>query len=228
MKKVSSVIYLVFVSMLFFGLFFSCASSPPLLDMAAGSSNFEFGETVSRTSDGQTEERMITYSASLELAVKNTDETRKKINEQITNNKGFVVRETENTIVARIPSANMDEYLNYARTLGKVERESRTGTDITDQYRDNVLGLDNLKNVRNRYISLLDQANTVNDILSIEKELERVNFEIERLEGRIQNAQQSVAYSTITVRFRERTRPGPVGWIFYGLFQGVKWLFVWD
>jgi hypothetical protein len=30
------------------------------------------------------------------------------------------------------------------------------------------------------------------------------------------------------VRFEQPTRPGPVGWIFYALYYGVKWLFVWE
>jgi hypothetical protein len=75
---------------------------------------------------------------------------------------------------------------------------------------------------------LLDKANNVTDILSIEKELERVNTQIELMEGRIKHAQESVVYSSVTVRFREKAKPGPLGWIFYGLYQGVKWLFVWN
>ncbi|MDR2693406.1 MAG: DUF4349 domain-containing protein, partial [Chitinispirillales bacterium] len=88
--------------------------------------------------------------------------------------------------------------------------------------------LNNFKAVRDRYLALLEKAEAVDEILSIEKELERVNLEIEKLEGRIKYAEQSVSYSIITVYFRERTKPGPVGWVFYGLYYGIKWLFVWD
>ncbi len=24
------------------------------------------------------------------------------------------------------------------------------------------------------------------------------------------------------------TSPGPVGWVFYGLYRGIAWLFVWN
>jgi hypothetical protein len=171
---------------------------------------------------------MITYSASLNLSVRNTDETRKKLIEQVKDNKGFIVRETENYISVRIPSENMDIFINSARTLGKIENETKTGTDITDQYRDNVIRLESLKNVRDRYLSLLEKAVSVSEILGIEKELERVNTEIEIFEGRVKYAKLSVAYSEITVRFKEKAKPGPVGWIFYGLYRGIKWLFVWN
>ena len=122
----------------------------------------------------------------------------------------------------------MDSFINNAKTLGKIERETKTGTDITDQYRDNVIRLGSLKNVRDRYLTLLEKAESVIDILAIEKELERVNTEIERMEGRIKHAELSVAYSSITVRFNERAKPGPIGWVFYGLYRGIKWLFIWN
>jgi hypothetical protein len=121
----------------------------------------------------------------------------------------------------------METFLAGARTLGQIELETKTGTDITDEYRDNVIRLDSLRTVRNRYSALLERANSVNDILSIEKELERINTQIELLEGRIKRAELSVEYSSITVGFREKVRPGIVGWIFYGLYRGIVWLFVW-
>jgi hypothetical protein len=213
-------------------LLFSCASKAPALNRSEADSAYDSdaGYTSNRRSsqDAATEERMITYSVSLELSVKDTEETKKILLEQVETNKGFVVRESDNYITARIPAENMDAFLVKSRTLGKIENESKTGTDITDQYRDNVIRLENLKTVRAKYLALLEKANTVTDILSIEKELERVNTQIEIMEGRIQYAEASVAYSSITVRFKEKAKPGPVGWIFYGLYRGVKWLFIWN
>jgi hypothetical protein len=177
-----------------------------------------------------TDSRMVTYSVSLNLSVENADSTRKKLIENVKNNNGFIVLETDNSITSRIPTENMDNFINNSKTLGKTENESKIGTDITDQYRDNVLRLEGLKNVRDRYLALLDKANSINDILSIEKELERINIEIERLEGRVKYAELSVSYSNITVKFKgkSKVKPGPLGWVFYGLYNGVKWLFVWD
>jgi len=213
-----------------FAVLSSCSSSA---QTPAGYAQVSFNDSGPFTGGRASEvsvidDRMITYTASLDLSVRNPNDTKNLLIEQINVNNGFIVRETEFSITARIPSGNMDYYFNFAKTLGNINNESKTGTDITDQYRDNVIRLENLKNVRNRYLALLDQADTVGDILNIERELERVNLEIERLEGRIQHAELSVAYSNITVTFRERTRPGPLGWIFYGLYQGIKWLFVWN
>jgi hypothetical protein len=171
---------------------------------------------------------MVTYSVSLQLLVKNPEETRRILIEQVKNNNGYIVKETEDYITTRMPAENMDNFLISTRTLGKIDFETKTGTDITDQYRDNVIRLESLRTVHKRYLALLEKANSVNDILTIERELERINSQIELLEGRIKYAEQSVAYSSITVRYGEKAKPGPVGWIFYGLYRGIKWLFVWD
>ena len=211
---------------------FSCASSSLDSKALMYDKSQESDEYLKRRSqeklNDENDDRMVTYSVSLKLSVKNPDETRAMLLKQVKNNNGFIVKETENFIMMRIPSANMDNFINNARILGKIENETKTGTDITDQYRDNVIRLESLKSVRDRYLTLLNKANAVNDILSIEKELERVNTQIEILEGKIKYAESSVTYSSITVLFGEKAKPGPVGWIFYGLYHGIKWLFVWN
>jgi len=212
----------------------SCASKAPPVnagaDMSGETARAPGGGPSMERSRGESENdsRMIAYTANIRISVNNVEETKKILTGHIENFEGFITRESYNEITTRIPVEYMDEFLNIARTLGKVEYDTRTGVDITDQYRDNVIRLENLKNLRSRYLELLQMAETVGDLLSIEKELERVNTEIEIMEGRIQYAQMSVAYSNITVRFNERVRPGPLGWIFYGLYAGLKWLFVWN
>jgi len=211
----------------------SCAGSAPSVNSGADMSGETMrasgsGSYAQRSRESENDSRMITYTVNMQISVNNVEETRKVLTEKIENFDGFITRESDNQITTRIPVEYMEEFINITRTLGKVESESKTGTDITDQYRDNVIRLENLKNLRGRYLELLQMAETVADLLSIEKELERVNTEIEIMEGRIQYAQMSVAYSNITVRFNERVRPGPLGLIFYGLYLGIKWLFVWN
>jgi len=215
-KNVQALLALMFLLSV---LLLSCAAAPRAEPSGIGRS--EYWESP----DG---DRMIVVSVSLDLFVRNTEEeTRALLIQHAGNLGGFISNATATSIVARIPSARMDEFLDYARTLGSAENERRTGTDITDQFRNDAIRLDSLQNVRARYLALLDLANTISEMLAIERELERVVLEIERLEARLRQAETNVAYTTITVRVRERTRPGPVGWVFYGLFRGVRWLFVW-
>jgi len=174
------------------------------------------------------ENRMMVYSVTLEMSVKNLDEARKNISQEIKNYSGYIVRESDNYISTRIPSEKMDDFVNTIKKLGKTESVTKTGTDITDQYLDDTIRLESLKNVRGRYLALLEKANAVIEILSIEKELERINTEIEVLEGRIKASEMRVAYSNITIRYKEPVRPGILGWVFVGLYRGIAWLFVWS
>ena len=209
----------------------SCASKAPPVnsepEMSGGTMRTSNSPYMERSGgESENDSRMVTYSVNIQISVNNVEETRKILTEQIENSGGYITRESNNQITARIPVEYMDEFLNITKTLGKVENESKTGLDITDQYRDNVIRLESLRSIRSRYLELLQRAETIGDILSIEKELERVNTEIEIMEGRIKSAQMSVAYSSITVRFNEKVRPGPIGWLFYGLYVSLKWLFV--
>jgi hypothetical protein len=173
------------------------------------------------------EERMIAYTVSLQLEVDDAAKTRAALGEYTKSFGGYVTREYDTYVAARVPAASMDAFLAQARTLGKVANEVKTGNDITDQYRDDLLRLESLKNIRARYQALLEKAGSVADMLNIEKEIERIDTQIEVLEGRGKYAEQSVSYSHISVSFEKETTPGPIGWIFYGLYQGIKWLFVW-
>ncbi|MDR1627138.1 MAG: DUF4349 domain-containing protein [Spirochaetia bacterium] len=213
-----------------FVLAVSCASSPEFMGggEAEAPAPARYYAPAGGESPAVEEGRMVAYSVSLALDVDDAGATRKALAEQTKIHEGFITRETANHVQARIPAKNMDAFLGGARRLGKVERETKTGTDITDKYRDDMLRLESLKNIRNRYQALLEKADTVNDMLGIEKELERVNTQIEVLEGRQKYAQQSVSFADISVSFEKQPKPGPIGWIFYGLYQGIKWLFVWE
>jgi len=111
---IRKIIFLTILSL----LFFSCASAKAPL------ASSESGETA-RRAGSESDDRMIAYSVSLELAVKNTGETRKALIEQVPKNNGFIVRDTDNYITARIPAEKMEDFLKNARTLGKIENETK-------------------------------------------------------------------------------------------------------
>jgi hypothetical protein len=86
--------------------------------------------------------------------------------------------------------------------------------------------LDNASNARKRYLELLAKAETVEAALKVEKELERLNGEIDSLEGKINQLKHLSEYSTITVYLEEKVKPGILGYVGIGLYESVKWIFV--
>ena len=185
--------------------------------------------SLGSNSNSTTNQRMVSYSASFELLVNDLGASKKIIAEEVKNFKGFLTTESTAYISARIPAENLEPFCARVRSLGKIKTEQKSGNDITDRYIDDVLRLNSLKTVRERYIKLLDKAKDVPEMLSIEKELERINSSIEVLEGRKKYAEASVAYSTVSISITDKeTKPGPLGWVFYGIYSGIKWLFIWE
>ncbi len=141
---------------------------------------------------------------------------------------GYVERLTEREVTARVPAERLDGFLTEAPRLGTVARQSVTAEDVTDTRRDWKVRLDNLARVRDRYLELLQRASNVNEAVTVERELERVTAEYESLKARVESLEGQVALATVRLEFDRPVRPGPVGWVFYGLAKGFKWLFVWD
>lgn len=141
---------------------------------------------------------------------------------------GYAELVTDSAVTARVPAEQLDAFLAAMPSLGKVARQSVLAEDVTDARRDLRVRLENLARVRARYLELLERATNVSDTLAVEKELERVTAEYEALKARLEAVEAQVALATVRVEFERPVRPGPVGWVFYGLAQGVKWLFVWD
>lgn len=141
---------------------------------------------------------------------------------------GYAELVTQETATVRIPAERMDAFLAAVPTLGKVEDQSISAMDVTDTHRDLKVRLAHLETMRARYQSLLDKAVTVSEAVLVEKELERVTSEYESLKARLQSLEGQVALATVRVDFEKPVRPGPVGWVFYGLAKGIKWLFIWE
>jgi predicted nucleic acid-binding Zn-ribbon protein len=128
----------------------------------------------------------------------------------------------------RIPSTGFNSAIEDIEKLGEIIEKKLSGNDVTEQYSDPETRLDNAEKTRQRYLALLERAESMDEILRLEKELERLNIRIEMLKGKIERLSHLIHYCTITVKSFKEVEPGPVAYAFYQLYSGVKWLFVWD
>lgn len=81
----------------------------------------------------------------------------------------------------------------------RVLDEQATGEDVTDQFVDLESKLTNLEATRNRIRTFLDQAQTVEEALTINEELSKVEAEIEEVKGRMNYLSGRSAFSTILI-----------------------------
>ncbi len=141
---------------------------------------------------------------------------------------GYLATQSASGFSMRVPAAQLDEAIAALEELGDVTSRGHRVDDVTRQHRDLGIRIDNAKHLKTRLLALLEKTQDVKEILAVEKELSRVTLELESLEAQMRNLSRTVALATIDVTFEDDVSPGPVGWIFYGVFKGVKWLFVWD
>ena len=80
--------------------------------------------------------------------------------------------------------------------------------------------------MRNRLKQLLNNAENVSDILQIEKELTRIQSEIDSMEGLIKTLGNNVDYAIITIQLELKTILGPLGYIAKGIGWVIKKLFI--
>jgi hypothetical protein len=141
---------------------------------------------------------------------------------------GYSSASSMEAITLMVPAPRLEEALTALAALGKVDHRDVRARDVTEARADLELRLANHQRARDRYLELLARATTVAETLAVEKELERITLEIERLQSTLEQMSKLVAMATVDVQFAKPIQPGPVGWVFYGLFSAVKWLFVWS
>jgi hypothetical protein len=102
----------------------------------------------------------------------------------------------------RIPAPQFDSLLHKLEQLADdVENKSIQITDVTEEFIDVQSRLKTKYEIEARYRELLKQARTVEDILSVEKELGNVRGDIESSEGRLKYLRNQVAYSTLDLNY---------------------------
>ncbi len=171
--------------------------------------------------------RMINYSANVSIEVKKqADTTLAQIGRLAKELGGWVESSSTNYCRIRVRSENFQNALTRIETLGKVTSKNIYADDVTEQHADLKMRLENAEKARTRYLELLAKAQTVDEMLKVEKELERINLVIEQLKSSLEQVEENNRYSLITVYVKEKTKPGIVGYVFVGLYKGVKWLFV--
>ena len=114
---------------------------------------------------------------------------------------GYLSQQRGNEVTLRLPAAQFDTAFAALRGMGRVLSETREATDVTEQYVDLGIRLENAQRSRARLLELLAKADKVEDILKIEEQLRRLSEEIERLEGQKRLLADQIAMATLIAHF---------------------------
>jgi hypothetical protein len=112
------------------------------------------------------------------------------------------------TVVLRIPQAEFDTVLTGVKAIGTVRSVSTHGEDVTEEYVDIQAQKTSYQNQLVQYNAIMKKAVNVSDVIEIQQQIDRVQTELNRLEGRLKYLNSRIDMSTITVNLQE---PEPVG-----------------
>ena len=195
---------------------------PPPMEVAK---NEVPGEVISPKKTDTISKKII-KNGDMEIAVSNLLEAKKKVSEIIKNNKAYLQSETfrnsdtsENiNLVIRVPHQNFDAIINsFSDGIGSVEAKTVKAEDVTEEYTDVSIKLENKRIYLEKYREMLKNAASTKDMLEIQENIRALEDEIDVAEGRLRFIDDRVNYSTLELLlFKEKARSSATSKIGFG------------
>ena len=179
-------------------------SSAPMLGASA----------KSVANNGAETEKKIVRNAWLNMKTDRFDETVQALCDQIEQAGGAVesrdISGTKDTsrnasMTFRVPSGMLDDVLAGAEAWGEVTHEQTSAVDRTDTYTDNASRLESARAKKNRLDALYEQAESMQDIITLTNAIFDVQAEIESLEGQNRRIDDEVSFATLYVSVSEKS-----------------------
>lgn len=113
-------------------------------------------------------------------------------------------------IVARIPKNNLDAFVSLIEGNSNITNRTENVEDVTLQYVDLESHKKMLLAEQESLLSLLENAESIEDIITIEGRLSEVRYQIESMESQLRTFDNLVDYSTVRLYINEVKRYTPV------------------
>lgn len=174
---------------------------------AGGASAPSSSRDAAQTADW---DRKIIRNAQLDLQVNNVESMLVTIRGITDGAEGLVFASSTSfdgdnqlaTITLDVPAAQFDAVINSLRSANgvkKVQRESVTSQDVTDEYVDLQSRLKSLNASHDRLLDLIKQATNINDIVTLDDHLSDIETQIDQTTGRLNYLDQKTSFSRIVV-----------------------------
>ena len=176
-----------------------------------------------KTSGGETPEdnpEKIIYSGEATVETTGFDQTIEALEAMIAENGGFIESSSVNgsnyydssrgktskrtaSYTLRVPSEKFAVLMGSLSAIGNVPYSYTYTENVTTQYYDTAARLTALEKQEERLLEMMELADTVEDIITIEDKLTDVRYRIDSLESSLRNWDRRVAYSSLRVTVKE-------------------------
>lgn len=168
-------------------------------------------------------EEKLVYRCNLEVETLDYAGTMKSIKEAIAQYDGVIQSENEtdssynwyyaeysktqgtmhNYIEVRVPSKNYDSFVSALDGVGKITSKSTSIDNISQQYYDTTTQIEALKIQEKNLLEMMEQCDTIEDMLTVQERLTSVQYELNRLQTNKRYMDMDVAYSYVNIGIEE-------------------------
>ena len=187
--------------------------------MAAGSTNTTAARGAESEAPSENPDKII-YSADVTVETTAFDETIGQVSALVEEFGGWIeassvsgsnyyqkARGTASTrdasFTLRIPSGRFQELMDSLSGLGNIPYSHIYTENVTAQYYDVQAHLKAYQTQETRLLEMMELAETVEDVITIEDRLTELRYQIELLQSRLNNWDRRVSYSTIALSVKE-------------------------
>lgn len=204
---------------------YNMAADSAIPDSASGNMADIYGERKAVTEEATKVEEQSTAAANRKLIktvdmtieTENYDELIQKLYQKVETLGGYVenfsTQGTQNyrygNITARIPKANLDDFLETVEGSSNITYRHENVEDVTLNYVDLESHKKMLLKEQERLLEFLDEAETLEDIITIESRLTEVQYQIESMESQLRTYDNQIDYSTVYLSIEEVARYTP-------------------
>ncbi len=156
---------------------------------------------------------MIARTVSLTIQVRDVPASRQALDAILSRYQGYAAELTINTpegsarsfsASLRIPAPALSSALADLRKLGRVQNESQSGEEVTQQHADLVARLKNARETEQRLLAILQQrTGKVEEVLQVEEQISNTRGEIERMEAEQKALEHRVDFATVQLQLAE-------------------------
>lgn len=161
------------------------------------------------------EMKKLIVNISMEIKTKSFDEDLKKLNQAGVD--GFYIEasnlKTKSNglksayFVFRVPSDKLKSFMEQLNNVGAVANIEKNVKDVSSEYFDTKGRLETQQTMLTRLNELMAKAQYVEDMLKIEEKISEVQYNIDRLSGRLKGMDKLVDFATVSVSLNELKQP---------------------
>lgn len=123
---------------------------------------------------------------------------------------GNRINDRNASLTVRIPAEKLGSFLTMVEQTSNITSKSKSVEDVTLAYVDLESHKKAFLTEEERLLELMEKAETVEDLITVEDKLANVRYQLESMESQLRTYDNKINYSTVYLNIQEVTRLTPV------------------